>query len=99
MIRTKRGIPKFILVGNKVDKVDQREVSTDEGAMLARSYNCPFFETSAKTRHNVDAAFTGIVRALRESTKEVVPANASGKPQGGKVGKKGWKERLGCVIL
>jgi len=70
MIRTKRGIPKFILVGNKVDKVDQREVSTDEGLMLARSYNCPFFETSAKTRYNVDAAFTGIVRSLRETQRE-----------------------------
>jgi len=40
----------MIIVGNKCDLESSREVSTMEGQELAKSYNCPFVETSAKTR-------------------------------------------------
>jgi hypothetical protein len=100
MVRTKRGAPKFILVGNKVDKLNQREVTSDEGFALARQYGCRFFETSAKTRVNVEEAFTCLVRTLRDSetTKPETPTGVPPRAGGGRVKgeKKGWKK---CVIL
>jgi len=65
MLRAKKQKPIFILVGNKCDKIYEREVSKDEGAALARSFGCSFLETSAKTAQNVELLFTNLVRALR----------------------------------
>jgi small GTP-binding protein len=45
-------IPK-ILVGNKVDLEDEREVSKEEGENLANDLGCQYYETSAKTGQNV----------------------------------------------
>lgn len=48
----------IVLVGNKCDlPAERRAVSTDDGKRLAERFNVPFFETSAKTGVNVDAAF------------------------------------------
>lgn len=59
----------MVLVGNKVD-LPSRVVSKDEGLDLARSFgNCPFFETSAKTRQNVDEIFFQLVREIRKDVK------------------------------
>jgi GTPase KRas protein len=70
MMRTKRGAFIFILVGNKVDERQQREVSTLEGHQKAVAWGCKFFETSAKTRHNVEEAFNRVVRELREKERQ-----------------------------
>jgi GTPase KRas protein len=58
-----------MLVGNKADKTNEREVSKVEGATLAQSFGCSFMETSAKTAHNVDLLFTNLIRALRNTQK------------------------------
>lgn len=56
----------FVLIGNKCD--DQflvpRQVSYDEGLVLSRTWKCPFFEVSAKTR-NVDHVFREAIREFR----------------------------------
>jgi len=57
------GVP-VVLVGNKCDLYMEREVSKDDGASVAASWKCPFFETSAKTRHNVDEIFIEAVRMV-----------------------------------
>ena len=43
-----------ILVGNKCDMEEIRKVTTDEGAELARHFEIPFLETSAKNSINVE---------------------------------------------
>ena len=48
----------MILVGNKSDLEDRRQVSKDEGQELADKYGLQFYETSAKTGDNVDAIFS-----------------------------------------
>lgn len=78
MLKVKRQRPVFMLVGNKCDKQYEREVSREEGAAMARDFDCRFLETSAKTAQNVEKLFTDLVRLLR-SSKEVdrpVPAPA-----------------------
>jgi len=51
-----------ILVGNKCDRESHRQVSREEGAALARSYNLPFLECSAKNNVNIGNLFETIAR-------------------------------------
>ena len=44
----------MILVGNKCDLEFERKVRSDYGFELARAWNIPFIETSAKDRTNVE---------------------------------------------
>ena len=59
------GPAPVMLVGNKCDRVTEREVSTQEGSALAKSLNCEFVEASAKNCINVEKAFYDVVRQLR----------------------------------
>ncbi|KAI9717394.1 MAG: Ras GTPase [Candelaria pacifica] len=56
----------IMLVGNKSDRVTEREVSTQEGQALARDLGCEFVEASAKNCINVERAFYDVVRLLRK---------------------------------
>jgi GTPase SAR1 family protein len=49
-----KGPPAIILVGNKTDLADARNVQREQGQALARKWNCSFLETSAKDRANVN---------------------------------------------
>ncbi|KAM6036734.1 GTP-binding protein Rit2 isoform 1-T1 [Theristicus caerulescens] len=55
----------LVLVGNKIDLEEFRQVSTEEGMSLAREYSCSFFETSAALRFYIDDVFHGLVREIR----------------------------------
>lgn len=46
-----------ILVGNKCDLEEQRQVTSLQGKTLANQYNISFFETSASDNLNIDALF------------------------------------------
>jgi Ras-related protein Rab-8A len=48
---------EIVLIGNKSDLIDKRQVSTDEGQSLADSQRIHFLETSAKTGDNIKEAF------------------------------------------
>lgn len=54
------GSKNIILIGNKCDCLDSREVTYEEGEELAKEYGIAFLETSAKTGYNVDEAFMAI---------------------------------------
>jgi len=79
----------LMLVGNKSDKVTEREVSREEGASLSKKFGCEFIESSAKTCVNVERAFYTVVRMIRQNKE-------GGKRKGGAVGKAGKQK---CVLL
>ena len=54
----------MLLVGNKCDLESERAVTPMDGTSLASSWGCPFFETSAKTKKNVEAIFVEVVREV-----------------------------------
>ncbi|XP_063833935.1 uncharacterized protein LOC135083099 [Ostrinia nubilalis] len=54
-----------ILVGNKADLARSRVVPTDEGKILATSYECKFIETSVGINHNVDELLVGLLTQIR----------------------------------
>ena len=54
-----------MLIGNKCDKEADRKVSFEEGAALAKQYEVPFLETSAKNNHNVEATFNTMAMEIK----------------------------------
>ena len=58
-----------VLVGNKLDCEEKREVSKEKGFQLALKYKFSFYETSAKTGLSVDDAFNDLIRKIYESHK------------------------------
>lgn len=53
-----------MLVGNKTDLNEKREVTTQQGEDEAKKNNLMFMETSAKLGHNVKNLFKRIAQAL-----------------------------------
>jgi Ras-related protein Rab-18 len=53
-----------MLVGNKIDREDSRQVTRDEGARFARKYSMLFIEASARTREGVQIAFEELVQKV-----------------------------------
>uniref|UniRef100_A0AAY5KLY3 RAB41, member RAS oncogene family n=1 Tax=Esox lucius TaxID=8010 RepID=A0AAY5KLY3_ESOLU len=72
-VRTERGGDVIImLVGNKTDLADKRQITTEEGEQRAKELNVMFIETSAKTGYNVKQLFRRVAAALpgMDSTPE-----------------------------
>lgn len=69
----------IMLVGNKCDRITEREVSTQEGHALARELGCEFVEASAKNCVNVEKAFYDVVRQLRRQRQQRTSASGTGK--------------------
>ena len=89
ILRVKRteNVP-MILVGNKVDLGQRREVSQQEAENLARSWGVIYIETSAKTCINVEKAYTDLLT-------EIIKSKQSGNQQ--PIKKKRKKKK--CVLL
>ena len=74
-VRTERGSDVIVvLVGNKTDLTDKREVSVEEGDARAREAGVMFIETSAKAGFNVKALFRKIAAALPGMEAPAAPA-------------------------
>jgi len=94
----------FVLVGNKSDLVDQREVTTEQGQQLAATLHCKLLESSAKTRTNVVESFHELVREIKKM-RAIDSSKLTHKNSGGledpqkKTGKKGKEPKDGCSLL
>jgi Ras-related protein Rab-8A len=53
-----------ILIGNKCDWEEKRQVSREEGEQLAASLGVPFVEASAKANIKVEEAFMQLARQI-----------------------------------
>ncbi|KIK31068.1 hypothetical protein PISMIDRAFT_670009 [Pisolithus microcarpus 441] len=70
-VRSERGNDVIIvLVGNKADLSEKREVTTEEANTRATQLNVMFMETSAKAGHNVKSLFKKIALSLPGMDKE-----------------------------
>jgi small GTP-binding protein len=73
-VRAERGNDVIImLVGNKTDLADKRQVSIDEGEKKAKDLNVMFIETSAKAGYNVKQLFRRVAAALPGMDTPVEP--------------------------
>ena len=65
----------IVLLGNKCDMEQERQVTKDEGEQLAQKYNLSFFETSNKTGKNIEEAGLELINKIldiREKTRKTL---------------------------
>jgi Ras-related protein Rab-10 len=62
-------VEKMIL-GNKCDMEERRQIGRDRGEAIAREHRIPFLETSAKTNVNVEKAFMELTQAILDKTPD-----------------------------
>lgn len=87
-VRNERGADVIIvLVGNKTDKTESRQVSTEEGEAKAKEHDIMFIETSAKNGFNIKSLFRKIAAALPgmensqlASETDLIDVNLSPRP-------------------
>lgn len=80
----------FLLIGNKSDLSHLRKVGQKEGEARAREWKCPYMETSAKTRSNVDECYQALMRLIR--IRKEAKASKGGA-------KDGDKDKASCCLL
>jgi Ras-related protein Rab-6A len=93
-VRGERGNDVIIvLVGNKTDLNDKREVTTQQGEEEAKKNNLMFIETSAKVGHNVKNLFRRIAQALpgMEGAEGAAAAGNQSRPSD--------ERRFGTVLI
>ncbi|GAA5872568.1 hypothetical protein JCM8547_006945 [Rhodosporidiobolus lusitaniae] len=71
----------IVLVGNKIDRVHEREVETQHGRLLAQRMGTEFIETSAKTRENLEEAYHMAVRAIERQRGGTTARPAARRPR------------------
>ena len=63
-------IPKFmILIGNKSDLKEQREVNNNDVLEICKKYSLNYIESSAKSNENIEIIFKIVVNQLLNTTK------------------------------
>ena len=60
----------LVLVGNKLDLENERQISYEEGESFAQKNNMYFFETSAKTGVNIENLFLKSAETINERIQE-----------------------------
>mmetsp|Transcript_36473 Transcript_36473/g.67377 ORF Transcript_36473/g.67377 Transcript_36473/m.67377 type:complete len:117 (-) Transcript_36473:299-649(-) len=88
ILKVKASKAPMVLVGNKSDLMDDREVTTEDGQNLAADWGCQCIETSAKDRVNNRLVFVELIKAI----------------QGPKIGsqpepRRSKKKKMKCVLL
>ncbi len=54
----------YLLIGNKIDLVENRDAIKNKAEQLANEYSCSFFETSSLTGEGIDELFTSLISNL-----------------------------------
>ncbi|KAL4481540.1 hypothetical protein ABPG74_007629 [Tetrahymena malaccensis] len=69
----------LILVGNKNDLEQNREVSYSEGQQFADEHNLTFLEVSAKTAYNIEELFIQMIQLIYNKANNELAQNEGGQ--------------------
>ena len=64
-----------VLIGNKIDLVDERKISNSEAQNLADEHDLPYFETSAKLDKNVSEVIHFIMDKVYQTSLKTAKDN------------------------
>jgi Ras-related protein Rab-1A len=78
----------IVLVGNKADLTDERQVTYEEGKKLAEDKGFHFFETSCKDGANVSECFIDLAELVYEKSGKKLIQNSNKKLESGSSNKK-----------
>ncbi|NXA55860.1 DIRA2 protein, partial [Nothocercus julius] len=84
----------IMLVGNKNDENQNREVESSEGEAMAKKWKCAFMETSAKLNHNVKELFQELLNLEKRRTVSLQIDGKKSKQQ-----KRREKLKGKCVVM
>ncbi|NXF05159.1 DIRA2 protein, partial [Smithornis capensis] len=84
----------IMLVGNKSDENQNREVDSSEGEAMAKKWKCAFMETSAKMNHNVKELFQELLNLEKRRTVSLQIDGKKSKQQ-----KRKEKLKGKCVVM
>ena len=70
---------QLILVGNKCDMLEQRQVSVEQAQQLAAQHGVEYKEASAKANVNVTESFTTLAQSVLDNIAAFQAANAQNK--------------------
>lgn len=84
----------IMLVGNKNDETNGREVESGDGEAVAKRWKCAFMETSAKTNHNVKELFQELLNLEKRRTVSLQIDGKKSKQQ-----KRAEKLKGKCVVM
>ncbi|NWR74814.1 DIRA2 protein, partial [Centropus unirufus] len=84
----------IMLVGNKNDENQNREVESSEGEAMAKKWKCAFMETSAKMNHNVKELFQELLNLEKRRTVSLQIDGKKSKQQ-----KRKEKLKGKCVVM
>ncbi|KAK1758526.1 P-loop containing nucleoside triphosphate hydrolase protein [Echria macrotheca] len=65
----------IVIVGNKADLVDQRQVDRARAFSISQRWQAPYYETSARTRTNVDEVFVDLCRQMLRRDSSYTDSN------------------------
>mmetsp|Transcript_14512 Transcript_14512/g.34515 ORF Transcript_14512/g.34515 Transcript_14512/m.34515 type:complete len:207 (-) Transcript_14512:346-966(-) len=85
-----------ILLGNKCDMTEEREVMTEDAKKLAAEFKISFMETSAKDNINVKDAFLTITKDVVKVLQLGGGAQNSRRAKGQKLEQPAKKKKSGC---
>jgi GTPase KRas len=69
----------IVLIGNKCDLEESREITSSKGMELANKYGIPFFETSAKVGINVEESIFSLIEEIYKKKEFVLKVNSNQK--------------------
>ncbi|KPP71237.1 GTP-binding protein Di-Ras2-like [Scleropages formosus] len=84
----------IMLVGNKCDEAQNREVETSDGEAMSKKWKCAFMETSAKTNYNVKELFQELLNLEKRRTVSLQIDGKKNKQQ-----KRAEKLKGKCVVM
>ncbi|KAM4809445.1 GTP-binding protein Di-Ras2 [Rhinophrynus dorsalis] len=84
----------IMLVGNKSDENQNRELDSAEGEAIAKKWKCAFMETSAKMNHNVKELFQELLNLEKRRTVSLQIDGKKSKQQ-----KRKEKLKGKCVVM
>jgi small GTP-binding protein len=88
-------LPALFVVGNMIDRTEEREIDFDEGAAFARKVNAEYYETSAKAGDGIRELFFKVAEGCRD--RGPVQREAAKKVQLDEIGgSEPTKSKSGC---
>ena len=90
---------KLMIIGNKIDLKDERQVETDEALAKAQTLEAPIMETSALDATNVKEAFYDLLKEMYKEVKkklDVVESQAQGGNEGIQLETNEENQKKGC---